>query len=381
METQTLQPQPQATERKPRGTYRKQFVRDPANKNVELPFFQERDLEILKEVHENRFLTAPLIRELFPPLPVHPFDPNSQRQQKKRKKLLQRGILDGGVPAQQQHENSQNPGQRLYRRLEKLYHFYYLQRLHTYRDEPHIYALDEKGAKRLEKEGIRVKHVEDWNEKNRDISQRYYNHTLMIARFYVALKAALREYPTLTLIKFVRGKKACKVVWDTSVDGKKYPRPVVHDPDIFFVLHDLKRNGDWGFIVEADRSTEPDGVFLEKLTRCSLMFDDEAHFQKYKLLNIRSLTISKSRERAAILHGLPFRKDIARPVNSPVPKNYFIPEDNLPRFSFASETDYIHDLRNVLASIWHRADEPWFRKDDSANTRGIVPDPLPFVKF
>src|SRR4051794_29983966 len=85
-----------------RGHYRRQFVRDPANKPVELPFFQERDLEILKEVHENRFLTFSLIRELFPPLPVHEFDPNSQRQQKKQKRLLAQGLPSGGVPLRKQ---------------------------------------------------------------------------------------------------------------------------------------------------------------------------------------------------------------------------------------------------------------------------------------
>jgi hypothetical protein len=374
------QPEP-PQQRKKRGSYKRQFVRDPANKPVELPFLQERDIEILKEVHENWFLTFSLIHELFPPLPVHAFDPNSQRQQKLRKKLIQQGLFSGGVPeAQAQSEKPKATGYNLYSRLRKLYHFYYLQRLHTYRDEERIYALDAKGAKRLEKEGIKVTHVEDWNEKNRDISQRYYNHVLFIARFYVALKVALRNYPTLILKKFVRGKKACLVTWDTSIDGKKYPKKIVYDPDIFVVLHDLERNGDRGFVVEADRSTESDPVFLEKLTRCSLMFDDEAHVQKYQLRNIRSLTICKSKERAAILHGLPFRKDLARPYTSHVPKNYFIPEDNLPRFYFATETDYTHALQNVLASIWHRADEPWMRKDNSENTRGIVPDPLPLVK-
>jgi hypothetical protein len=375
--TEQLPPQ----QRKKRGSYTRQFVRDPANKNVELPFFQERDLEILKEVHENRFLTFSLIRELFPPLPVHKLDPNSQRQQKKKKKLLHQGTLSGGVaPAQEQPGTPKTSGYNLYPRLKKLHHWYYLQRLHTYRDEERIYALDEKGAKRLQKEGIRVNHVEDWNEKNRDISQQYYNHTLMIARFYVALKVALRSYPTLTLKSFIRGKAACKVEWDTSLDGKKYPKKITVDPDFAFVLHDLKRNGDYGFVCEADRSTKQLEDMLERYTRYALMFNDEAHLQKYKFKGLRVLTVCKSQERAINLHGLPFRKDLKRPYNSPVPKNYFIPEDDLPRFYFANEENYIDAMQNVLASIWHRTDDDWLRKDNRENMRGIVPDPLPFVK-
>lgn len=380
METQTLFIQPETQERKPRRNYRKQFVRDPANKHVELPFFQERDLEILKEVHENRFLTASLVRELFPPMPVHEFDPNSQRQQKKKKRLVAQGIQNEGVgQLPWEFKPSEHPGQRLYRRLQNLYHFYYLQRLHTYRDEEIIYALDEKGAKRLREEGISVNHVEDWNEKNRDISQQYYKHTLMIARFYVALKIALRKYPNLTLKTFIRGKKACKVVWDTSIEGTRYAKPIFVDPDFAFVLHDHQRNGDYGFVCEADRSTKTLEDMLERYTRYALMFNDEAHLQKYKFKGLRVLTVCKSRERAMNLHGLPFRKDLARPYNSHVPKGFFIPEDDLPRFYFANEEDYFDAMQNVLASIWHRADEEWLRKDGSESTRGIIPDPLPLM--
>jgi hypothetical protein len=36
----------------------------------------------------------------------------------------------------------------------------------------------------------------------------------------------------------------------------------------------------------------------------------------------------------------------------------FHPEDGLPRYDFANEEDYKVDLKNVLAQMWHRADEP-----------------------
>jgi hypothetical protein len=176
------------------------------------------------------------------------------------------------------------------------------------------------------------------------------------------------------------------VVWDTSPDGKKYPEAITVDPDFFFIIRDLKRNGNYGFLCEADRSTVSLELMLDRYTRYALMIQDGADVQKYKMENMRFLTICKSRERAINLHGLPFRKDLARPKDSPVPKNFFIPEDDLPRYYFANEEDYSVDLRNVLASIWHRADDEWFQKDEKGeieqeNIRAIVPDPLPRMKI
>src|SRR5256885_17119229 len=81
MATPTLQSQPIAPARKPRGSYRKQFERDPALKHVELEFFPERYIEILQELDENRFLSLDLIRALFSPSPVHPFNPHSIHHQ------------------------------------------------------------------------------------------------------------------------------------------------------------------------------------------------------------------------------------------------------------------------------------------------------------
>ena len=100
------------------------------------------------------------------------------------------------------------------------------------------------------------------------------------------------------------------------------------------------------------------------------------------------VTISRtlpSQERTVDLHGLPFRKDLERPSDSTLPKDFFIPEDDLPRYYFANEEDYIVDPKNVLAAIWHRADDEGFQKNEvgeivQENTRAIVPDPLPRVK-
>jgi hypothetical protein len=41
--------------------------------------------------------------------------------------------------------------------------------------------------------------------------------------------------------------------------------------------------------------------------------------------------------------------------------------------------------KNVLAQIWHRADDEWFQKTEAGeieqeHTRAIVPDPLPRMK-
>jgi hypothetical protein len=369
---------------KKRGKYRPQFYRDPQDKH-EIPL-TERDLEILKEIYENRFTTFSILRALFPPLPTIPLNPFSKTQQKKQRRLAKLGleIPEEGRP-EQVVSTGKYSGKTLYEVLGKLYRHYYITRLRTYRGEEHVYALDELGANALRQQGYNIKESLDWADKNFDITERYYKHTLMIARFYAALKVALKDHPTFSLLKFERGKASCKVVWDTNADGKKYKRKITVDPDFFFVIRDRKRNGNYGFLCEADRSTKTLSLMLERYTRYALMFKDQADIQKYQMQGMRVLTICKSQERTVDLHGLPLRKDLERPRDSALPKDFFIPEDDLSRYYFANEQDYNVDLKNVLASIWHRADEEWFQKDgageiEQENTRAIVPDPLPRVK-
>ena len=118
---------------------------------------------------------------------------------------------------------------------------------------------------------------------------------------------------------------------------------------------------------------------LDKYTRYSLMFEDEAHLDALKIDYLRVLTVCKSTERTQSLHGLPFRKDLPRPATSPVPKTYYLPEDDLPLFYFTHEQNYLTHPRNILAAIWRRADASWLREDGKEDTRGITRDPLPFL--
>jgi DNA-binding PadR family transcriptional regulator len=178
-----------------RGKYTPQFQRDPANKK-EIPL-QDRDLEIIKEIYENRFMTFSILNPLFPPLPTIPLNPYSKTQQKKQRRLAKLGSKapeEGS--ATQIASSGQYSGKNLYTVLAKLYRHYYITRLRTYRGEEHVYALDELGAKVLRGLGYKIKESIDWADQNYDISQRYYHHTLKIARFYAALRVALKEHPT-----------------------------------------------------------------------------------------------------------------------------------------------------------------------------------------
>jgi len=85
------------------------------------------------------------------------------------------------------------------------------------------------------------------------------------------------------LVTSVRGRTHCKDAWNTNIDGKKYPQPITVDPLFFFILRDLKGNGNYGFLCEADRSTLRLDFTLERYTRYTLMFIDEADIQKYKM--------------------------------------------------------------------------------------------------
>jgi len=78
------------------------------------------------------------------------------------------------------------------------------------------------------------------------------------------------------------------------------------------VIRDLKRNGNYGFLCEADRSTKTLSLMLERYTRYALMMPDGADFQKY---HMQKMNTGKSLMYSCATNGIgPVRKRFfARP--------------------------------------------------------------------
>jgi hypothetical protein len=345
-------------------TYRKPFHREPINKVPRLENITERDIEILYEIYENRFLTFSLLLSLFPPM---------QKQ----------GILSS-VLLPDDESSPKRPGTNLYKRLQRLHLHHYLKRLPLYdlpyrlrpveQHQHHVYALDTRGADLLRKYGHDIKPSIDWKEKNREQRETQKHHTIMTARIYVAFKTALRDHPYYKLKRIQRND--IKVKWKLTPNDTN---PIIIDPDLLVLITDTRKGGYFAWLIEADRSTMSLDRMLEKFTRHSFMLSHQRQREFYQLENVRILTVTKSRERARNLHELLKRNDIKRLKTSKLPKNYVFPQDHLKFFYFATEEDYLHEPKNIFSTIWHPGHQAWMQPNGIRNTRGITDEPLPFV--
>jgi hypothetical protein len=161
----------------------------------------------------------------------------------------------------------------VYRRLQKLFHHGYLDRIGSNPNAPLVYALGRRGAEFLE---VTVR---------REVGERYVLHQLMVGDFRVALTLAAKE-------------RGIVLTWR----GVGQDLPV--RPDGFFGLQfpwlPEGRNRAH-FFLEADRSTMPRERFVEKLVAYATWHAQGGHTAQLGVRNFRVLTVTKSGERAASL--------------------------------------------------------------------------------
>lgn len=222
---------------------------------------QERDIEIIKLVHEYRFLNSKQIQALV-----------------------------------------QGSDQVILRRLRKLFHHGYLDRPvgqiifsnPIMGPEKMVYALGDKGADLMaEWFGIdRGKVI--WKEKNREVRERYIQHTLLVSKFRACLSIALRNIPNVSLLFWQREnvQEFKEYVYDTKGSRKKRLTVV---PDGFFGIEDA--GGRMYFFLEADRSTMTAARFLNKMQAYWLWWRQGGSRKRFGIENFRVLTLTVSKRR------------------------------------------------------------------------------------
>jgi hypothetical protein len=341
---------------KKRGPYLKQFKR-PEDPSLLPPFhFQpKRDLSILKAVFENRFMDFSLLNSLFPPdlarTPLHVFT-----------------------------KEPKAPGSNLRKRLKKLHLYQFLERLNTHRTEEHIYAIGQKGADELlarnaeENLNISIQHRYDWKEKSYDPHRLYVEHTLMVARFRVALEVATRNHPSVKLLHFERESKDLKYTWKTN--GKK---PCIN-PDAYFVLQDTKQPPGkqlYAYFLEADRHNVSKERMLERYTQYSLFLAEKEYKNAFPNMEFfRVLTIAPNEKHAKALLKLPTDNEQRFPTPSTLPKNYRIPAKHLDMFYFTHEQIYFDNEKNLLHKPTNVLARIYLRSDDYTQQVPLIPSPL-----
>lgn len=285
------------------------------------PFlFQPRDVEILKAIYEHRFLTRGLILPLF------------------------------GVVSSVEDTN-------LDRRLRKLTAAGYVRRLsRANRRTEYVYALTGAGAELLRKHQLPLPFA-DWAEKNRAVKTGFIEHTLMVARWYVAVIAGLRELPALSIEHYEResrprGQYTLLRSWRNQ---RGEPRKL--NPDALLILEGDGVHPGAQFL-EADQATMGLGrKMTDKFEDYAAMYREKRHLELFGVQSFRVCVVTKSNERASNLLNLVIEGTDIRPEERKL-------------FWFTPEDTYRDYPSNVFSTIWRSADDPH-------HLRALVGSPLP----
>lgn len=254
---------------------------------------QERDREILKLVYDYRLLTSRQIQCLVP-----------------------------------------GSDQVILRRLQKLFHGGYLDRIKTPVHDACVYGLGNRGADELVlHHGIDRGKI-DWATKNREVKEQFMAHALMISNFRTILTLALQDRPETKILSWVPEGEFRDAASIQGKGQKKVRAPVI--PDAFFTLAD--RDDELYFMLEADRSTMTNERFLAKLKAYWHWWQADGH-KRHDIEDFRVLTVTRTEARKENL------RKVAREVD-----DY---EAGLKMFWFASEQDFsVDDPAGVLGAIW-----------------------------
>lgn len=275
---------------------------------------QERDLEILKLIHNYRFIPSHHITNLIA---------GSERK-----------ILG---------------------RLQKLFHQGYLERLADRRirikagSEKMVYAITRKAGDLLASEGgLDISKI-DWDLKNRTVTERHIKHTLMIAKFRTILTLAAEGQKGVDIGQWKEnrgsGKSLNPELSDTVKleikEGKEIRLRIV--PDAFFSLRE--DYSEMFFFLEADRGTMPTERFWKKLTAYRAWWKQGGSKKKLGAEHFRVLTITPSNKRRDNL------REVAKRVKP------------AGMFWFAAEKSYsANKPGSIFEAIWINA------KDDKAHS-------------
>ncbi len=323
--------------------------------------WQDRDTAILQAIWENRFLTRDLLVTLIPPA-----DPP--------KKLRERNSKTGAVV-----------GTNYDRRLSKLFHHGFVDRLRIVTGGPLIYGLTRKGSVQLgqlrpeiDPGGKANSWDVDWDESNRRAQktprgQSNIEHTLGIAAFRIAIQRTSNDngdaFPFHRWHREGTGLDL-KAEWKT----KKGPRYLI--PDAVFELHDIRgdRRRRYAGFLEVDRSTMDMKRMADKFARYSGLYAAKMHqtFYEFEGSEFRVFTTTKSAERAENLYRL-VRGEYVPPGHTK-PLRVDIPEPHRHLFHFAPQSIFQTHPTNVLASIWHKGSAA-----DPNQRQAIIAQPLGLI--
>ncbi|MDT8067956.1 MAG: replication-relaxation family protein [Terriglobia bacterium] len=237
-------------------------------------------------------------------------------------------------------------GQGVLRRLQKLFHAGYLDRLQP--RAPYgsgsakmVYAITNKGIRTLEESGeLKRRSSTDWNAQNRTLHDFSIRHTLLVSEIRAAVTAASRHNPGLKLLYWKEGRQLYDSVEVALPDGYAHI-PVA--PDAFFGLQDAQ--GKMHFFLEADRGTMTLKRFVRKLKAYAAYHRQKRQQDKFGIRYFRVLTVTSSVERAGNLAKAAKAEDDIRQLGR--------------MFLFTSDDGLsLSDPESISKKIWSSLESP-----------------------
>ena len=237
----------------------------------------------------------------------------------------------------------QGSGQQILRRLQKLYHAGYLDRIRPQPvkgggSTPMVYAIANRGVRALLEAGrLQDASQTDWSAKNRSLHDLSVAHALLVSQVRTVVELASAARPNFRLPLWREGRDLYDAAEVVLAEG--YRRiPVA--PDAYFALENAK--GRMHFFLEADRGTMTLKRFVLKLKAYAAFFRERRHQEKFSIRFFRVLTVTTSAVRKRNLVSAARAEDDVRALGR--------------MFLFTDETalSVAHPER-VLGSIWTTA--------------------------
>lgn len=248
---------------------------------------------------------------------------------------------------------------RTHRRLLKLSSRRYLTVLRFPRQK-YIYGLGRVGILALVKQGIASPNLLDERLRTRELKEFFLKHEMMIVDIHVLLTIASRQ-GSACLTEWREGREIYDSVRAANPNGTDR-LPI--RPDAFFGLQDSHRPAGANrshFALEADRSTETQTRFVQKLRAYWTYIEQGLHETRLGAKSFRVLTITLTDERARNLCAL---------------ATTVIPERGRKYFLFTSAKSLSLAAPNPIgAPTCHSA-----RTSGSGELHPLVPKPKPLQK-
>jgi len=231
--------------------------------------------------------------------------------------------------------------QTVLRRLQKLFHWSYLDRIDPRekrkdRSEKYAYALWQEGVTVLVNHcGIDHAKIQ-WERERNEVKNFFVRHTLAVSQFRACLTAALREHPEAELWFWMRENPQELKDYVYLRDGIQKKRLSIV-PDGYFGIEDP--GGRMYFFLEVDRSTMTNARFLNKMRAYWHWWKQGGHRRKFGIESFRVLTITTTEQRKENLRRRAKEAD-AKQAGSGI-------------FWFASEESYqLKEPETILKPIW-----------------------------